>query len=240
MEAPGFERLAFERLCAEAAPLGADTDPRTIEAAYAAYADRLDQGGDALNGCISEAIRAATGGEGSPNVLAARYRHIARDAAAETSKPLPGAQRALRELQKLSIPLAILANGVRSAEQQKAASIGFTGRVIVSEDIGAQKPDLRAFSMLAREMALPAECIWYVGSDYDRDIAPARVAGFNAVWLRRTKATAASGDSVHVIEKVDDVLELIKEPYTRSLLGLRHIMRTALDWRPGRFLDGKE
>jgi putative hydrolase of the HAD superfamily len=156
--------------------------------------------------------------------------------------PLPGAARVLYELRQLAVPQAILANGLSSAERRKAQSLDFAGKVLVSEDTGAKKPDPRAFAALAKAMMLPAEAIWYVGSDLEVDINPAHELGFNVVWIApETEGVQAPFDSrFHRVRQIDEVLELIKEPYTRAMLGVRYIMRSALTWRPGHFVSGEQ
>jgi HAD superfamily hydrolase (TIGR01509 family) len=243
VKAPGLERLAFERLCAETvASSDAALDIEAVERAFGENRDGLTNGGEALNECIVQAMRAATGVEGTARALAARYRQIAGQIAAEIVEPLPGAERTLRELQALSVPLAILANGLSSSERRKAQAVGFAGELVVSEDTGVKKPDPRAFAALVEALGFPAECIWYLGSDFELDIKPALAAGLNVVWLAQEQRDTISEleHTPHVIHQTDELLELIKEPYTRSMLGLRYIMHDALAWRPGHFVPGEE
>lgn len=233
--APDVERLAFERLCSEATS-NALIDVRLVERAFETYAGQLTRGGCALNSHIVDAVRAATGLDGGRDVsLAARYRQIAGDVAAEVTHPVLGAKRVLEELRSVGVRQAILANGLSTAACAKARAIGFDGTVIASEDTGFEKPDPQAFRALIDELALPPECIWYLGADYKTDIEPARCAGLNAVWL-----TGDADASQPAIGEVEAFLDVVQEPYTRGLLGLRYVMRTALAWRPGHFVPGEE
>ena len=239
-----LERTAFERLCAESALLHPGRTGRFTPAeTYAEHQAALEDGGEALNGIIAQAIGAATGvTDAKPRALAARYRQISREVAAETAAPLPGVERTLDELRRLGVPQAILANGLSSPESRKAQSLGFTGKVLVSEDIGAKKPDPRAFAALLGALMLPPEALWYVGSNLEVDIKPAHDAGMTVVWV----APGAEGvppqfeSRFHRVHQIDEVLELIKEPYTRAMLGLRYVMHNALTWRPGHFVQGEE
>jgi FMN phosphatase YigB (HAD superfamily) len=239
-----LERTAFRRLCAECATLPARRIAEVaVDSAYTEHRSALEDGGEALNGGIAQAFQAATGAaHSSPRALAARYRQIAREVAAEGVSPLPGAEPMLDELRRLAVPQAILANGLSSVEHRKAQSLDFAGKVLVSEDIGAKKPDPRAFIALANALMLPAEAIWYVGSNLEVDINPAYDLGFNVVWVAgETEGPQPPFDSrFHRVRQIDEVLELIKEPYTRAMLGLRYIMHNALGWRPGHFVPGVE
>ena len=67
-------------------------------------------------------------------------------------------------------------------------------------------------------------------------------AGLRTVWLR-SAGTAyppnlAAPD--HAIERIEEVLAILSEPYTRSLLGLRYVLHNALAWRLGHFVPGVE
>lgn len=235
VRASALERTAFSRLCEEvASDRGAGPlDSARIERAFERSKDALTDGGPALNECIVATVLGATGVEGKVKALSARYRQIAGRVAAETTQPLPGAVEMLQQLQSLSVPSAILTNGLSSAERAKAQALGFEGPVVVSEDTGIKKPDIRAFGELLVATGLPAECVWYLGADFEQDIRPARTVGMHGVWL-----TADNADGS--VRSYGEFLELIKEPYTRSLLGLRYIMHNALAWRPGHFVPGEE
>ena len=239
-----LERTAFRRLCAEfMTPAAMRIVGVDVDKAFTEHRSAFEDGGEALNRVIAGAIQTATGvAVSDPCSVAARYRHIAREVAAESVAPLPGVQPLLDELRRLAVPQAILANGLSGAESRKAQSLGFEGPVLVSEDIGAKKPDPRMFAALAEALMLPAEAIWYVGSNLDVDINPAYDLGFTVVWVApETEHELQRFDSrFHRVHRIDEVLELIKEPYTRAMLGLRYIMRSALAWRPGHFIPGVE
>jgi FMN phosphatase YigB (HAD superfamily) len=54
-----------------------------------------------------------------------------------------------------------------------------------SEQWGAEKPNRRFFERVAEGMALPAQCLMYVGDRVDNDVRPAAAAGMAAIFLRR-------------------------------------------------------
>ena len=231
---PAFERTAFSRLCqevADGAAMRVDSVAtiRAFERERSAFID----GGPALNESITASVKEATGATGSAKALSARYRQIAGQTAREFTQPVPGAAEMLQVVQSLEVPTAILTNGLSTAEFAKARVLGFTGDVVVSENTGAKKPDIRAFGALLNTLRLPAERVWYLASDFEEDVRPARTAGMHGVWLN-------SNNGPDTVRSFDEFLELIREPYTRSLLGLRYIMRTALEWRPGHCVPAEE
>jgi FMN phosphatase YigB (HAD superfamily) len=237
---PDLARPAFERLCAEVCEnAGVVYDPEAAGRAYTRYGSIVSEGGKNLDEHIVQAVRSACAIDGEQRALAARYRQISGEVAQREAEPVKGAQNVLSRLRSLQVRLAILTNGMSVVERRKAEVAGFESEVIVSEDTGVEKPDPRAFTTLLELFGLPAQCVWYAGTDYDLDIAPALSAGAHAVWIA-PQGARASGDSLHVIHDIEELLDLLKEPYTRGLLGLRYIAHTALKWRPGTFVPGEE
>jgi HAD superfamily hydrolase (TIGR01509 family) len=232
--APDVERTAFRRLCAEVSA-DASLDAEAVERAFDAYAAPLTDGAAGLNAAIADAVQAATKHRGREVTLAARYRQIARQTAAEIARPMPDAKRVVDELRSVGVMQGILANGLRASTVGKATAIGFDGKIVASEDVGFKKPNPQAFGALIDALALPPQCIWYLASDFETDIEPARAAGLNAVWLTDDKAA-----SPPAIRRIEEFLDVVQEPYTRSLLGLRYIMHNTLQWRPGHFVPGEE
>jgi HAD superfamily hydrolase (TIGR01509 family) len=189
-----------------------------------------------------DAVQAYIAEPAPPAVVLSRFRQIAVQLVPSQTEPLPGARETLAQIASLGIPCAILTNGWSAIEQRKARYLGFAGPVLVSEDIGFCKPHRAAFAALAETLALPPDRIWYVGGDPAVDVAGAGKAGLQSVWLRSEDAVFPSGlrEPEHTIERIDDVLELLSEPYTRSLLGLRYVLHSSLEWRQGHFMPGVE
>jgi len=86
--------------------------------------------------------------------------------------------------------LGVLTNGSEEQQLRKLERIGILDlfdAVCVSEEIGAQKPDPRAFEILARRLDVaPSECA-FVGDDPRMDVEGARTAGLPAVLVDRTR-----------------------------------------------------
>ena len=61
-------------------------------------------------------------------------------------------------------------------QQRKAQRAGFAGPVLVSSEIGVQKPAAGSFEKLLRVLETAPEESWYVGDDPDSDIAGAHAA----------------------------------------------------------------
>ena len=92
----------------------------------------------------------------------------------------------LHELREHGHRLGLLTNGTETQQRDKLARTGLADAfdvVCTSERIGFQKPDVRAFGTLARELGVdPADCL-FVGDDPERDVVGARAAGMRAVLV---------------------------------------------------------
>jgi HAD superfamily hydrolase (TIGR01509 family) len=113
-------------------------------------------------------------------VKAFRTRSLAL--APERVRPMPGAREMLRELAKRRVPLGMLSNGWTQLQHLKAWLINFPGPVLASEEIGAWKPDVRAFEIALTRFSMQAPTTVYVGDDPIVDVSGAKAAGMFAAW----------------------------------------------------------
>ena len=111
------------------------------------------------------------------------YKRIALAAVERFVIPQFGVCAILETLRERAIPVAILTNGWAPLQQAKARCIGFDGPVVVSSEIGAQKPAREAFDALARALGCRNDAVVYVGDNARDDIAGALAAGMRGVWL---------------------------------------------------------
>lgn len=79
--------------------------------------------------------------------------------------------------------LATLSNG--NADMQRIGLADHFEVCLTARDVGAAKPDPRAFAaLLSRLQVAPRQAV-YVGDDPHADIAGARAAGLRSVWVNR-------------------------------------------------------
>lgn len=170
-----LERVAFLRLLEPAAPLIDEIERIDILLA--------NQRAGAFS--IEEAvIRFVTErGASDPQPYVARYKAMCVDMVQSFVVPEPGVQELLDTLRSRNVAYALLSNGWSPLQQTKAARVGFDGPVLVSSDIGAQKPSQAAFAALQRAFEVPAGEIAYVGDAPDTDVDGARRAGLRGVWF---------------------------------------------------------
>jgi len=108
-------------------------------------------------------------------------------------RPFPDAVDLVRGLRASGYRVGILTNGTQEQQLAKLKTIGLAGEVDVvctSERIGAQKPEPRAFTVLAHELGVtPSQCL-FVGDNAEHDVAGALAAGMHALLIDRRGAHA--------------------------------------------------
>lgn len=198
--------------------------PTRVAAAYAIVADDLAAGRVSLQTAGIRALESlfpgrTEAGDGSS------FRSLAVQAIERDTTALPDARDLLQRLAELAVPVAILSNGWFALESARAAAIGFAGPVLVPP-VASWKPSPNAFAMLPELFRLTPERIWHVGCDPIADIAGARAAGLNAVWVAPDDAGYPSDLPLPTerIARLPDVIGIIAGPYTASALALRRLM----------------
>ncbi len=123
----------------------------------------------------------------------------------------------LRQLKKAGVKTGIISNAPAELRKMlKATGLhGEVGDIIVSEEAGVEKPDLRIFSMAVRNARCkPGEMI-YVGDNFIADIEGAAGAGITPLWIRR-KTRHAQFSFAHLAEKKSVVvIKSLKEVLKR-------------------------
>jgi HAD superfamily hydrolase (TIGR01509 family) len=142
------------------------------------------------------------------------FRKTAVEMVDEFLVPLPGVKQTLGVLRERGIAMAILSNGWNPLQARKAERAGFRGPVLVSSEIGEQKPAPRAFEALLRKLGTDPERTWYVGDDPHADVAGAQEAGMQAVWMNweGKEYPAQLRPPAHTIVDFQELLRLLPAP----------------------------
>ncbi|WP_458206559.1 HAD family hydrolase [Haladaptatus sp. NG-SE-30] len=102
--------------------------------------------------------------------------------------------------------LGVLTNGVGHVQRQKLESGGiaeFFDAVVVSCEVGVQKPDSEIFEIAMDELSA-GEYI-FVADDLERDVLPAQQVGFEGVWLSKSDDSRATAS----IEELSAVRNIV-------------------------------
>ena len=121
---------------------------------------------------------------------------------------LPDAGEVVRQL-AAKYPLTIISNGFGEVQYYKFAHSGlqplFT-HILISEEVGINKPQPEIFRIaLERNGVRPEEAVM-VGDSYNSDIAGAKAAGIDQIWIHRgpTDETAT-----YIVPSLKDVLTIL-------------------------------
>lgn len=106
------------------------------------------------------------------------------EALGATGLLLDGAKEALAHLKSRGYMIGILSNGFSGVQHEKLRSSGIghlVDRIVLSDDIGVNKPDRRIFDHALRQSGVSAGESLMIGDNPDTDIAGALRAGWNAM-----------------------------------------------------------
>ncbi|HEY7980767.1 MAG TPA: HAD family hydrolase [Candidatus Eremiobacteraceae bacterium] len=177
-------------------------------------ADALDSfrsGRISLDTMVEEAV--SSWGGHATQAVAQEYRAVAVALVPGSVEPMPGARELFAMLENYGARHAIFSNGWSALQAAKAAAVGYLGRVITSEEVGAWKPDAAAFQRGAAEAGFEARTTLYVGDSPVTDVAGAKSAGMQAAWAD-LEGKAYPQDIVkpdHIVTWLPDVVGLLSE-----------------------------
>jgi HAD superfamily hydrolase (TIGR01549 family) len=93
------------------------------------------------------------------------------------------------------VPLGVVSNGFVDIQYRKLEGLGVRhlfSCIVLSDEVGIRKPDVRIFQEAIRRMGLPPrECV-YVGDSYRYDMVGAAAAGLRTCWFRRSDGPEAA------------------------------------------------
>jgi len=124
---------------------------------------------------------------------AAAFRIRSLELAPARVKPMPGAPQMLAQLAAQRLPLGILSNGWTQLQHLKAEIIGFPGPVLASDEIGAWKPEAKAFEIALARFSMKTQTTIYVGDNPQVDVAGAKAAGLLTAWANLEGASYPQG-----------------------------------------------
>ncbi len=100
----------------------------------------------------------------------------------------------------------VISNGSTTQQKLKLEQTGidrYFDVIVVSEEIGAAKPDRNIFIAACERARYPAQCCFYVGDRLDEDALASGAAGMQSFWLNRRQAP--TDDGVEVIGSLHEL-----------------------------------
>jgi putative hydrolase of the HAD superfamily len=123
---------------------------------------------------------------------------------------LPGAEELVRYLAE-KYPLTIVTNGFIEVQYEKFDKSGLKdcfSHIVLSEEVGCQKPNPRIFEEALRLNGLSADEVVMVGDSWYSDIQGAINAGIDQIWIH-AGTTESSAQATYIVETLDDVKSVL-------------------------------
>lgn len=94
----------------------------------------------------------------------------------------------LENLKAKNVQIGLISNGDSKNQRwklDKGKIVQFFDPIIISDEIGVSKPNLRVFEIALEKAGTSKEECWYVGDSLVHDIEPALKFGLNVIYLNR-------------------------------------------------------
>ena len=125
---------------------------------------------------------------------------------------LEGAEELVRYL-AAKYPLTVVTNGFVEVQYEKFDKSGLRdcfAHIVLSEEVGCQKPNPRIFEEALRMNDLSAEDVVMIGDSWNSDIQGAINAGIDQIWIRKSKDPLLEGQSAtYLVQSLSEVMEIL-------------------------------
>jgi len=121
---------------------------------------------------------------------------------------LPDAARVVRLL-AAHYPLTIISNGFKEVQYYKFAHSGLQDcfvHTLISEEVGINKPQPGIFHVALQMNGVTADEAVMIGDSYTSDIAGAKAAGIDQIWLHDGPAEETA---TYIVPRLADVLDIL-------------------------------
>ena len=121
---------------------------------------------------------------------------------------MPDADRVVKYL-AARYPLTIISNGFKEVQYYKFEHAGlapYFTHTLISEEVGINKPQPGIFEIALQRNGISADDAVMIGDSYSSDIAGAKAAGIDQIWIHEgeTEETAT-----YIVPKITDVIDLL-------------------------------
>ena len=125
---------------------------------------------------------------------------------------LEGAEELVRYL-AAKYPLTVVTNGFVEVQYEKFDKSGLRdcfAHIVLSEEVGCQKPNPRIFEEALRMNGLQAEDVVMIGDSWNSDIQGAINAGIDQIWIRKSQDALPEGQSAtYLVQSLSEVMEIL-------------------------------
>ena len=125
---------------------------------------------------------------------------------------LEGAEELVHYLAK-KYPLTVVTNGFVEVQYEKFDKSGLRdcfAHIVLSEDVGYQKPNPRIFEEALRMNGLQAEDVVMIGDSWNSDIQGAINAGIDQIWIRKSKdPIPVEQSATYYVNTLDEIMDIL-------------------------------
>ena len=127
---------------------------------------------------------------------------------------LPDAEKVVKYLAS-KYPLTIISNGFKEVQYYKFEHSGlakYFTHTIISEEVGINKPQPEIFRIALERNGIRAEEALMIGDSYTSDIAGAKAAGIDQLWIYDG---ATDETATYIVPKITDIMNILLLPSSR-------------------------
>lgn len=142
-----------------------------------------------------------------------RYRHYQKHLHVPE-----GIQSMLNECVESGAVIGILTNGTEANQTKKMEVLGIRRwfeeeSIFISDQVGATKPDPKAFLAVQKAMELDPKDTWFIGDTFEVDVDGAKNAGWHVIWFnhRRRKAPEESRKPDLEVQTMKELKEAVRK-----------------------------
>ena len=125
---------------------------------------------------------------------------------------LEGAEELVHYLAE-KYPLTVVTNGFVEVQYEKFEKSGLRdcfAHIVLSEEVGCQKPNPRIYEEALRMNGVSAEEAVMIGDSWNSDIQGAINAGIDQIWIRKSQDPLPNGQSAtYIVKSLAEVMEIL-------------------------------
>ena len=125
---------------------------------------------------------------------------------------IPEADRVVKYL-AAKYPLTIISNGFKEVQYYKFEHSGlapYFTHTLISEEVGINKPQPEIFRIALERNGITADEALMIGDSYTSDIAGAKAAGIDQLWIKANgEGLIANEGATYIVPRITDVMEIV-------------------------------
>ena len=125
---------------------------------------------------------------------------------------MPNAEKVVKYLAS-KYPLTIISNGFKEVQYYKFEHSGlakYFTHTLISEEVGINKPQPGIFEIALQRNGITADQALMIGDSYSSDIAGAKAAGIDQVWIRDERLEIREGETAtYIVQNVTDIMKIV-------------------------------